>query len=606
MYYHTMKIVWLDNFKNLISMEYNTKKTLEIYLAHAAKYKLWGSVILLSSISGAATNVIGPLYYKKFFDILVSGQPKEEIVSGLISVLVQIAVIFIAGWISWRTATFVSAYFQNRVIADLSNTCFKYLHKHSFSYFNNSFTGSLVKRVSYFPRAFEEIVDRITWNFLPLVVSVVIITVVLFSKNILLGIVIVLWLLIILILNWFLAKYKLKFDIKASEAQTEATGFLSDAIINNGNIKLFCGYKREVGAFAVLNEKIRKLRQFSWNLNNIFEAIQVFFLLVLEVGIFYIGIDLWAKGKFTVGDFVLLQAYILIIFQHIINLGRMIRETYHDLADAEEMTVILNTPHEIVDISKAKTLQVSEGKIEFKNISFYYHKTRKILEKFNLVVAARERVALIGPSGAGKTTVVKLLLRNHDIDGGKILIDGQDISRVTQESLWGNISLVPQDPILFHRTLLENIRYGKPEATPEEVIEAAKAAHCHEFISGFPKQYETYVGERGVKLSGGERQRVAIARAILRNSPILILDEATSSLDSESEGLIQDALDKLMKDKTVIVIAHRLSTIAKMDRIIFIDNGEITESGTHQALLGVKDGQYRKLWELQACGFITE
>ncbi len=210
------------------------------------------------------------------------------------------------------------------------------------------------------------------------------------------------------------------------------------------------------------------------------------------------------------------------------------------------------------------------------------------------------------PSGAGKTTVVKLLLRNHDVDGGKILIDGQDISRVTQESLWKNISLVPQDPILFHRTLLENIRYGKPEATTEEVIQAAKAAHCHEFISGFPKQYETYVGERGVKLSGGERQRVAIARAILRNSPILVLDEATSSLDSESEGLIQDALDKLMKDKTVIVIAHRLSTIAKMDRIVFIDNGEIKESGTHQDLLNVKDGQYRKLWELQACGFITE
>lgn len=302
----------------------------------------------------------------------------------------------------------------------------------------------------------------------------------------------------------------------------------------------------------------------------------------------------------------MLQSYIIIIFQQIINLGKLIRETYQDLADAEEMTEILITPHEINDIPSAKKLKVAEGKIEFKNISFYYHKTRKILEKFNLNIAFRERIALIGPSGAGKTTVVKLLLRNHDLDGGKILIDGQDIARVTQESLWKNISLVPQDSILFHRTLLENIRYGRPDATMEEVVQAAKAAHCHEFISGLPKQYDTYVGERGVKLSGGERQRVTIARVILRNSPILVLDEATSSLDSESERLIQDAFEKLMKDKTVIVIAHRLSTIAKMDRIIFIDDGEIKESGTHEELLDVKNGQYRKLWELQACGFIKD
>ncbi|MBU4141683.1 ABC transporter ATP-binding protein/permease [Patescibacteria group bacterium] len=587
-------------------MEYNTRKTLEIYLAHAGKYKLWGSIILFFVISGAATNVITPLFYKKFFDTLVSGQIKEEIVSGLISVLALVLVIKIAGWISWRAADFMSVKFQRSVIADLSNTCFKYLHKHSFSYFNNNFTGSLVKRVSYFPRAFEEISDRIAWNFLPLVVSIVIIIAVLFSKNILLGAVILLWLFIVVALNWFLAKYKLKYDIKVSEAYTEATGFLSDTITNNSNVKLFCGFKREVVGFAGLNERIRKLSQFSWNLNGIFEAVQVFFIVMLEIGMFYIGIGLWEKGNFTIGDFVLLQAYIIIIFQNTINLGKMIRMTYHDLADAEEMTVILNTPHEIIDVPKAKDLKVTEGKIEFKDVDFYYHMTRKIFEKFSLSIASRERVALIGPSGAGKTTVVKLLLRNHDISRGNILVDGQNISKVTQESLWKNISLVPQDPILFHRTLLENIRYGKPEAADEEVVRAAKLAHCHEFISSFPKEYDTYVGERGVKLSGGERQRVAIARAILRNSPVLVLDEATSSLDSESESLIQDALVNLMKDKTVIVIAHRLSTIAKMNRIIFIDNGEIKESGTHEDLLGIKNGKYRKLWELQACGFIAE
>lgn len=587
-------------------MEYNTRKTLEIYLAHAGKYKLWGFAILFFVVLGSATSVIKPLFYKQFFDILAGGQPKEITVGALIAVLILVAATQTAGWVSWRISAFAASYFWGKVSADLSGTCFEYLHKHSFSYFNNNFTGSLVKRVGYFPRAFEQIADRIVWNFLPMIVSIVFITAVLFVKNILLGSVIVLWLAIIVVLNWLLAKYKLKFDIKASAAQTEITGFLSDTITNNSNVKLFCGYKREVEGFTGLNEKFRQLRQFSWNLDNVVEAIQIFFLVALEIGMVYIGIGLWAEGKFTTGDFVLLQAYLVTIFQQTINLGKLIRETYQDLSDAEEMTQILITPHEIVDTLKAKELKTAEGKFEFKNISFYYHKTRKILEKFNLTICARERVALIGPSGAGKTTVIKLLLRNHGLDGGKILIDGQDISRVTQESLWKNISLVPQDPILFHRTLLENIRYGKPKATQEEVIEAAKAAHCHEFISNFPKQYDTYVGERGVKLSGGERQRVAIARAILRNSPILVLDEATSSLDSESEGFIQDALDKLMKDKTVIVIAHRLSTIAKMDRIIFIDNGEIKESGTHQELLGVKDGQYRKLWELQACGFISE
>jgi ATP-binding cassette subfamily B protein len=286
------------------------------------------------------------------------------------------------------------------------------------------------------------------------------------------------------------------------------------------------------------------------------------------------------------------------------DFGKIIRKIYEYLAEAEEMTVILNTPHEIVDIRGSKELVVKSGKIEFENVDFYYNKGRKIINKLNLVIKAKETVALIGSSGAGKTTLVKLLLRMHDINKGKILIDNQDISKVTQESLRENISLVSQDPILFHRSLMENIRYGKFEATDKEVMEAAKLAHCHEFISNLSQGYGTYVGERGIKLSGGERQRVSIARAILRNAPILILDEATSSLDSESENLIQNALEELMKNKTVIVIAHRLSTIKKADRIMVVDNGKISEEGSHSKLIDSKDGIYKKLWELQVGGFI--
>ena len=551
-------------------------------------------------------NVAVPLYFKEFFDILTSGQSREAIYNSLIAVLIAIAGLEFLQWVLWRSTAFSSTYFQSKVLADLSNSCFKYLHGHSFSYFSNNFTGSLVKRVNYFVRSFEDIADKITWDFIPLVVSISVITAVLVWKNFILGLAVIVWILVFLTVNLFFTRYKLKYDIKRSEAQTEASGFLADTITNSGNVKLFCGQQREVNSFAKLNEKILKLRIFTWNLDEIFNAFQTFLMILLEIGIFYFAIRLWKEGLFTVGDFVLLQSYVLIVIIKIWDFGKMIRRTYQSLADAGEMTVMLNTPHEIVNVPKAKELNLSRTGIEFEKVSFYYHKTRKVFKDFNLFLKPRERVALIGPSGAGKTTVIKLLLRNYDVASGRILIGGQDIAKITQESLWKNISLVPQDPILFHRTLMENIRYGKPKATNEEVIKASKLAYCHQFINILPNEYDTYVGERGIKLSGGERQRVAIARAILRDAPILVLDEATSSLDSHSESLIQDALDKLMRNKTVIVIAHRLSTIVKMDRIIYIDDGKIIEEGTHEELLRKNKGQYRKLWELQAGGFIAD
>lgn len=587
-------------------MKNNTKKTLKIYLEHSRVYKLELFIILFSVIGASVLSVIVPLYFKTFFDILVSQQPKDIIYSGLMSVLVSIAVIESIQWILWRSTAFSSTYFQSKVLADLTNSCFRNLHKHSFSYFNNNFTGSLVKRVNYFVRSFENIVDRATWDFIPLVITISIIVAILFSRNSILGMIIVIWIFLFMTINWIFAKYKMRYDIKRSEAETEATGFLADTITNNSNVKLFCGYKQEINSFAKLNKKILKLRIFTWNLDEIFNSTQTFLMIILEIGIFYFAIHLWQKDLFTVGDFVLLQSYVLILFMKLWHFGKMIRQTYQNLADAEEMTEILNTPYEIKDVYNAKNLKVTAGKIKFEKMDFYYHKTRKVFKDFNLFIRPCERVALIGPSGAGKTTIIKLLLRNHDVSAGKILIDGQDISRITQESLWKNISLVPQDPVLFHRTLMENIRYGAPEATDKEVIEASKLAHCHKFIISSPEGYDTFVGERGIKLSGGERQRVAIARAILRNAPILILDEATSSLDSQSESLIQDALTKLMKGKTVIVIAHRLSTIIKMDRIVYIDKGSIIEDGTHQQLLKKEYGYYRKLWELQAGGFITD
>jgi len=588
-------------------MKNNVKKTVGIYWQHMRKYKFTFFIILFVIIFTAILNSIIPVYFKKFFDVLSeSGTPKDEIVKKLLAILLTILIIKTIRWLMGRSNVFLVSIFESNVMMDIKNTCFKYLHKHSFSFFNDNFTGSLVKKVNYFANAFEHIIDAFFFSILGLFVNITVVIYVLSLRNWTLGLIIFLWFVFMITFNILFAKFKFKFDVKKNETESLASGFLSDTTSNHSNVKLFNGYKKEVNDYAKINDKARKLTLFSWNLDTLFEAFQLLFMIFLEVGLFYVGIRLWQKNSFTIGDFVLLQSYVLMVSMKIMQLSWMIRGIYSSFSSAEEMTEILNIPNEIKDAKDAKKLKVVNGEIKFESVDFYYNDTRQILNKLNLEIKAKEKVAFIGPSGAGKSTIVKLLLRNHNLDKGKIIIDGQDISHITQESLWRNIGFVPQDSILFHRSLMDNIRYGKINATDKEVIAAAKLAHCHEFISKFPEKYNTKVGERGVKLSGGERQRVAIARAILKNAPILVLDEATSSLDSESEGLIQDALSELMKNRTVIVIAHRLSTITKMDRIIVIDKGGIKESGTHSELKQKKNGHYKKLWELQAGGFIKE
>ena len=584
-------------------MEDYTKETFKIFWEHIKRYKIAGFFIVFSITIGSIGNILGPVLYKKFFDILTSGKGKIESMDLLIQILIQILIIYLIGWLFWRIATFTNSYFQTRVMADLSNTCFKYLHKHSINFFNNNFVGSLVKKVNRFSRAFEGIADALTWELLPLTVSVTSIVIILSFRNLILGISVLVWVILYCISNYIFSLYKLKYDIRRSALNSEVTGVLADTITNHSNIKLFTGHQREEGLFMKVTTELQKLRRFCWDLGNKFEAVQVLFMIFLEISMFYLALKLWQKGVISIGDFVLIQAYLLIIFHQLWNFGRVIRHYYEHMADAREMTEILETPHEIQNVRNAQKLKVNQGRIKFKDVTFSYHKTRRMFSKLNLDIKAKEKIALVGPSGSGKTSFVNLLLRNYDLEKGKILIDQQKISRATQESLWKNIGLVPQDPILFHRTLIENIRYGNPQTTNQEVFKAAQLAHCDIFIDQLSEKYNTYVGERGIKLSGGERQRIAIARAIIKNPPILILDEATSSLDSKSEELIQDALNTLMKDKTVIVIAHRLSTIMKMDRIIVFNEGKIVEEGTHQELINQKDGLYKSLWEKQICSF---
>lgn len=565
----------------------------------------WCEVLLVVTIIiGSIFDSVVPLYLKKFFNILTEPQDKGTLMKALMGVLLIIGLLKLARWFFWRVAFFTLNFFESRVMADLSKRCFAYLHKHSFAYFSNNFTGSLVKKTKSFVNAFETLADQFFYELLPALVQIIIITVVLGRVNLFLGLGMLVWIIIFLAINWIFTKYKLQYDIKTSEAETATSSFLADTVANNVNIKLFNGEKKENDDYASLAESLHKVRKFSWNLSATFYGVQSLLLVLLEVGIFYFAIGLWNKGIVTVGDFVLIESYIISVIMMVWDFGRVINRIYERLAEAEEMTIVLGTPFEIVDAKDATNLIVESGEIDFENVGFNYETNNKVIENFNLKIKPRETVALVGTSGAGKTTLIKLLLRMHDIQRGKILIDNQDISKVTLESLRQNVSLVPQDPILFHRSLMENIRYGKLDATDKEVIEAARLAHCDEFINRLKLGYKTFVGERGIKLSGGERQRVAIARAILKNSPILILDEATSSLDSESEKFIQDSLDELMKNKTVIVVAHRLSTIKKADRIVVIDQKKIVEDGKHEDLIKNNEGIYRKLWNIQVGGFI--
>ncbi|MDP1994307.1 MAG: ABC transporter ATP-binding protein, partial [Ignavibacteria bacterium] len=370
------------------------------------------------------------------------------------------------------------------------------------------------------------------------------------------------------------------YDIKAAEIDSKATGYLADTIGNQNTVQFFNGFNFESKGYKKVTNEQAAVTKIAWNLDAVIEGGQAFLSFVIEFVLFFYAIRYWNQGLITIGVFVLLQAYVLNIMNQLWGFTRLVRDVYQGYADAKEMVEIKLLPHEIKDKSGAKDLLVNKGEIEFKDLTFSFNKTRQVLKNINLIIQPGEKIALVGPSGAGKTTFVRLLLRLYSATSGKILIDGQDISEMTQESLRKNISMVPQDPILFHRTLAENIAYGRREATVEEIKKAAALAHCDEFIKDLPYGLETFVGERGIKLSGGERQRVAIARAIVKNAPILVLDEATSSLDSHSEMLIQDALENLMENKTTIVIAHRLSTIQKMDRIIVVEDGKIIEQGS--------------------------
>ncbi|MBU0706616.1 ABC transporter ATP-binding protein/permease [Patescibacteria group bacterium] len=586
-------------------MHPSTKKTLKAYWKHSAKYKWLMLAMAVSMLGSTAIDLAVPYLFKVFFDTLSQAGAAQEIASKLIKILLLIAGGGMIQWVFQRGIHFSTAYFQTGVMRDLYNTCFEYLQKHSHRFFTDNFSGSLVKKVGRFVRSFEGFADRLYFDLIPLFLKIVFIFVILLWIKPIIGVIMLVWSVVFIISTLLFTRFKWKYDIAQAEMDTKVTGALADTITNNSNLKFFSTLPYEVKRFGKVTSKWAGKTVLSWNIGQIADAFQGLMMITLEFLIFYFAVRAWQVGEVTIGDFVWIQVYIFEIFRNIWRFGRNIRDLYRNLADAEEMTQVLEQEHEIRDVLKAKDIRIIRGRIEFKKVCFSYGSSdTEVVHGLSFKIKPGEKVALVGPSGGGKSTITKLILRLFDIQKGKIMIDGQDIARVTQDSLRSQISFVPQDPILFHRSLMDNIRYGRLKATDEEVIAAARLANCHEFIMNLPEKYNTYVGERGIKLSGGERQRVAIARAILANAPILILDEATSSLDSASEAQIQEALENLMKNKTTLVIAHRLSTITKMDRILVLQNGQIIEDGVHADLIHYKSGLYRKLWELQVGGYV--
>ncbi|MDO8559974.1 MAG: ABC transporter ATP-binding protein [bacterium] len=582
-----------------------TRQTFQLFWRHARRYRALVTVMVIALVMAVVLETIIPLSYKRFFDVLADGNLQPSTAGLLISILLNILWLNIVAWGLWRVAVFGNNFFQPRVMADLANSCFAYLHGHSYGFFVSRFVGSLVRKVNRLVDAFENVSDRIYWELGPLAIRIIAILTVLAARSLVLAGILLGWTLLYLAINYGFTLYKLRFEERRAAADTAVTARLADTITNNANIKLFTAQGDEQVEFGKLTERQRAITRFTWDLDGMMWAVQSVLMVALEFTLFYVAVRWWQRGRLTIGDFVLLQTYLLQLLHRLWDFGRIIRDLYKGLANSQEMVEVLNLPHAVQDKPAAVLLRVTRGALDFRQVRFDYSSTRPIIKGFDLAIAPGEKVGLVGPSGAGKTTLVALLFRFYDVTGGRIFIDGQNIADVTQESLRSQIAFVPQDPLLFHRTLLENIRYGNRDATVDQVKAAATAAYCDEFISQLPSGYDTYVGERGIKLSGGERQRVAIARAILKNAPILVLDEATSSLDSHAEQLIQQALAKLMEGKTTIVIAHRLSTINKMDRIVVVRDGAIHEIGTHVELVKRSGGLYRQLWELQAGGFIV-
>lgn len=576
------------------------RKVLGYTVSHWRSQPLRLTLIIISMLLATAADVLTPLYSGRLVDALSLG--KDGAWDAAIHALIILLVLGAVALITRQLTFYVITDFTLKIMSDMAASAFHKLQRFSTDWHANAFAGSTVRKVSRGMWALDLLNDTLLLALLPSILmlfgSVALLAWYWPMMGVLVAIGSVLFIVCTIVISLgFVAPAA----TLANSWDTRMGGALADAISCNAVVKAFGAEGREDARLARVVTKWRSRTRRTWLIGTLNGFIQGANLLVMRGVVIGFALYLWSEGKATAGDitfvltaFFMLQGYLRDVGMHIRNLQRSVN-------DMEELVQIEAEPYGIADRPSASAIKIGNGEITFDNVTFHYgsHDTA-LYRDFSVKIEAGERVGLVGHSGSGKTTFVKLIQRLYDVSGGAIRIDGQNIAEVTQGSLRSQIAIVQQEPILFHRTLAENIAYARPGATQAEIEHAAMLASAHDFIMRLPKGYATLVGERGVKLSGGERQRVAIARAFLADAPILILDEATSSLDSESEVLIQQAMERLMIGRTTLVIAHRLSTVRALDRLLVFDKGKILEEGDHDALIRKPGGIYRRMFERQA------
>lgn len=576
------------------------------FLARLPLWQRWFiALLMLITMSVTASNVL--MMYG--FKLLVDGIPKadtHDLWATLGWPFILVAICCLYHTVMYRVRDVVDAACTPRVQNALREMLMSNLTQHAHEYFHNRFSGELVNKISNVNNAYRSLLwERMIHGFVPALAAITSSCVLLWSVDYHLSLLLLFVVVSICLAVYFLGGYLSRASANLADREADISGQLVDTVTNIASVKNFANRDHEINLLRrVQAPYVGAYKRFVfWEI--VFWGMFDIFISTLVIGSIWYLIHNWANGELTTGDVAVAMLIAWDAWYRMAHLSWQLTQLSGDLGRMESALNEFVQPVSVEDKDNAPDFAPADGTIVFDNVSFTYDSGHKVFRDFTLTIPASQKVGLVGLSGAGKTTLCQLLLRNYDVAGGHIFIGGQNIADVGQESLRRKIAVIPQDPTLFHRTLRENILYGMPEATEADVIAAAKAAQAHDFIMRTPEGYETMVGERGVKLSGGQRQRVAIARAILKNAPLLILDEATSALDSDTERLIQSALDTAMNGRTTLVVAHRLSTLAHLDRIIVMKDGEIIEDGNLQELIAL-NGHFAYLWNLQAGGFLPE
>jgi len=547
-----------------------------------------------------------PYVFMRLIDAISNMADRTQMWTILQPILVMWAALWMTIEVGFRLTGILIAYTFPKVQADIRLAAFNYVQYHSHRYFSDKMAGAIANKIADMPSAFFNIMHLFMTLFMPSALAVVIMTGFFLWMQPIFALIMTSWVVIHLGICFLFAKKCMKYSDIHAESRSTLAGKMVDAFSNHVNLRLFARQAQELHYIRSFQD-IEQQKNFEslWFIEKVKILLGLVSILLPGIINTWYMLYSWQQGTITTAEVVFIFNICWNITLMIWISGLELPQFFRELGICKQALSIINDTHDIVDIPDAAPIHIKKGHIKFDRVSFSYDEGKQIFSDKTLTIQAGEKVGLVGFSGSGKTTFVNLILRNYNLNQGRILIDDQDIARVTQDSLRQQISMIPQEPVLFHRTLYENILYGNPKATEEQVYEASRRAHCEKFIENMPHGYKTVVGERGAKLSGGQRQRIAIARAFLKNAPILILDEATSALDSVTEGYIQEALSELIVNRTTIVVAHRLSTLAGMDRILVFKEGQIIEEGAHLSLIE-RQGHYAHMWHMQAGGFMPE